>query len=172
MTNLEKLRTSTPEQIRDMFCEKYGDCFYVCPRFLFDRCKNGKNGVLEWLNDEAIAPKDAQKKEWMKLKEELCNEIGDCDKCPSPISKHCEDARKNIKTGSKAPNDVPQGWIRLITIKGDIYMNASKIVSLGVPDPATASDGVATVVYTVGAEDDPWYVCDSIETVMEKIKRA
>ena len=117
--------------------------------------------------------------------------INDCDICPKFISSRCQencndndkeaeeaeakatmDARKNIKTGSKAPNDVPQGWIRLITKRGDIYMNASKIVSLGIPDPATASDGVATVVYTVGAEDDPWYVCDSIDTVMEKIKNA
>jgi hypothetical protein len=79
MTNLEMLRTATPEQIADifcdMFCEKNGDCFDVCPSFLSDRCKRGKNGVLEWLNDEVNAPKDAPKdapedapKGWIKLK--------------------------------------------------------------------------------------------------------
>lgn len=107
-----------------------------------------------------------------EISDQICYDVDhDCDKCPSFISKHCK-AEEDEDAGSKAPNDVPKGWIRLITIRGDIFMNASKIVSLGIPDPATASEGVATVIYTVGAEDDPWYVCDSIETVMEKIKRA
>lgn len=128
-----------------------------------------------------------------EIRVRICDSVlGDCDWCPAFISSRCPepcndrndkgaeeteakatmDARKNIKTGSKAPNDVPQGWIRLITKRGDIYMNASKIVSLGIPDPATASDGVATVVYTVGAEDNPWMVDESIDAVMEKIKKA
>ena len=83
MTNLEMLRKGTPKQIADMFCdtfcENYGDCSDVCPRSIFERCGRGKNGFEEWLNDEAIAPKDAPKddrkdapkeapKGWIKLK--------------------------------------------------------------------------------------------------------
>jgi hypothetical protein len=33
MTNLEMLRTATPEQIKGLFCDKYGDCIDVCPHF-------------------------------------------------------------------------------------------------------------------------------------------
>ena len=47
-----------------------------------------------------------------------------------------------------------------------------KITYIGLPNPAAASDGVATAVYTVGEEDYIWYVCDSIDSVIEKIKRA
>lgn len=75
MTNLEMLRTATPEQIKGMFCNKYGDCIDVCPSFLFERCGGGKNGVLKWLNEEAIETKDTPKdaksdapKGWIKLK--------------------------------------------------------------------------------------------------------
>lgn len=131
MTNLEMLRTATPEQIRDMFCEKYGDCFYVCPRFLFDRCKNGKNGVLEWLNEEAKTQKDAQE-------------------------------------------DVSTEWIKLKSTRGIIYIEASEIVGLGPvsPDASVVMNGAITKVYTRGAEDDPWFVYDSIEEIIKKIKKA
>lgn len=67
MTNLEKLKTATPGQIRDMFCE---DCD-KCPSFIFERCDAGKNGFAEWLNDEAKTQKDASReapKGWIKLK--------------------------------------------------------------------------------------------------------
>jgi hypothetical protein len=69
MTNLEMLRKCTPEQIRAAFCEEYCRDCEVCPSFLSDRCKYGKNGVLEWLNDEVNTPKDAQSdapKGWIK----------------------------------------------------------------------------------------------------------
>jgi len=76
MTNLEMLRTGTPEQIKDifcdMFCDKYGNCSNLCPSFLFYRCGGGKNGVLEWLNDESKVPKNTSEhvpKGWIKLKE-------------------------------------------------------------------------------------------------------
>lgn len=54
----------------------------------------------------------------------------------------------------------------------DIYINEPKITYIGLPNPAAASDGVATAVYTVGEEDYIWYVCDSIDEVMKKIKKA
>ena len=142
MTNLEMLRTATPEQIRDMFCEKHCDCF-VCPTFLSDRCKRGKNGVLEWLNDEVNAPKDAPK-----------------------------DDRKDAPR--EAPKDVFKGWVKLKTINSTIRIDASKIVALGprLSDAAAASTGAITKVYTIGAEWNPWLVCDTVDEVMEKIKNA
>jgi hypothetical protein len=54
-----------------MFCENCDKC----PSFTFERCDAGKNGFVEWLNEEAIVPKHAQSdapndapKGWIKLK--------------------------------------------------------------------------------------------------------
>lgn len=140
MTNLEMLRTGTPEQIADifcdMFCEKNGDCFDVCPSFLSDRCKRGKNGVLEWLNDEVNAPKDAPK-----------------------------NAPKD------GPEDAPKGWIKLKmeAIENDVYINTSTIVGVSVRNGVS---GAFTEIYTIGAEDSPWLVDESIDEVIKKIERA
>jgi hypothetical protein len=69
------LRTATPEQIKNMFCEIHDNCYDDCPSFIRERCGVEKNGFLAWLNEEAIAPKDAPKdvpkgvpKGWIKLK--------------------------------------------------------------------------------------------------------
>ena len=121
MTNLEKLKTATPGQIRDMFCENCDKC----PNFIFERCDAGKNGFAAWLNEEAKTQKDA-------------------------------------------PEDVPKGWIKLKITNSDIYIDASKIVGLSL----CPSNANVTAVYTIGAEDDPWLVDDSIDEIMKKIKKA
>jgi hypothetical protein len=71
------LRTATPEQIKNMFCEIHDNCYDDCPSFIRERCGVEKNGFLAWLNEEAIAPKDAPKdvpkgvpKGWVKLQTE------------------------------------------------------------------------------------------------------
>ena len=128
MTNLEKLKTATPGQIRDMFCENCDKC----PSFIFERCDAGKNGFVEWLNEEAIAPEDA-------------------------------------------PEDVFKGWVKLKTINNStIRIDASKIVALGprFSDAAAELTVAITKVYTIGAECNPWLVCDSVDEVMRKIKKA
>lgn len=174
MTNLEKLRTATPEQIRDMFCE---DCD-KCPSFIFERCDAGKNGFAEWLSEEAIAPKDTPKdapKGWMKLKEEFCNEIGGCDKCPPSISEHCNEVIKAVEDWKKPQEtkDAPRGWIKLKTTTSDIYINASKIAALTHTMRANGASAKAmTKVYTVGAEDNPWIVDESLDEVIRKIEKA
>jgi hypothetical protein len=139
MTNLEKLRVATPEQIADMFCdilcEDFGDCSDVCPRSIFERCATGKNGFEEWLNEEAETQKDASK---------------------------------------DAPKDVFKGWVKLKTPKSTIRIDASKIVALGpvLSDAAAGSTGAITKVYTIGAEYNPWLVCENIDEVMGKIEKA
>ena len=167
MTNLEKMRTGTPEEIADLFCGDYCEDCDGCPSFISERCNEEKNGFLEWLSKKAKTPKNARK-EWVKSRNEFCREIGDCDMCPPAISKHCKEAFKTIEDWKKPqePKDAPGGWIKL---SDDTYINVSKIVGLTV---RRGGSGAVTAIYTVGAEDDPWYVCDSIETVMEKIKRA
>ena len=113
----------------------------------------------------------------VRLRGEVCAEVGDCDECPAFISKHCKEVFKTMeprKTESKAPNDTPKGWIKLKIPKKTIYFNVSKIVCILATDPTTVPDGAATTVYTVGTEvdDNPWLVCDRIDEVMEKIKKA
>ena len=127
MTNFEKLR-GTPEQIAGMFCECIENC-EECPRSIFERCDEGKNGFVEWLNEEAIEPKDTPK---------------------------------------DAPKDVPKGWIKLNTSYSAMYIDTSKIVGLG----QSTLDANITGVYTIGREDSPWLVCDSIDEIMKKIKKA
>lgn len=134
MTNLEMLRTATPEQITDVFCE---DCDR-CPSFIFERCDLWKNGFMEWLNEEA------------------------------------ETHKEKAKTQKDATEDVSNGWIKLKRTRGDIYIEVSKIVGLGPtsPDESVIMNGAVTKVYTRGAEDEPWFVYDSIEEIIEKIKKA
>ena len=146
MTNLENLRTATPKQIADMFCDmicgKCGKCSDACPSFLFDRCGEGKNGVLEWLNDEVNAPKDAPKN------------------APKDAP---EDAPKGwIKLKS------------IVSVSDNtLYIKASKIVGVG---PSAGVDNIrgkeVTAVYTTYDENDPWLVYDSADEVMGKIERA
>ena len=120
MTNLEKLKTATPGQIRDMFCENCDKC----PSFIFERCDAGKNGFVEWLNEEAKTQKDAQ-------------------------------------------SDAPKGWIKLNTSYSVIYLDASKIVGIG----QSTLDADITGIYTIGREDSPWLVCNSIDEIIEKIEK-
>ena len=78
---------------------------------------------------------------------------------------------KEAKIPKNAPKDalecVPKGWVKLKTTQSAIYISTSKIVAL-----TDSSDGAVTKVHTVGAEDDPWMVDESIDAVMEKIKNA
>lgn len=72
MTNLEMLRTGTPEQIANMFCYEYCKDCNVCPSFIQKRCIGGKNGLEEWLKEETKTLRDASEnvqKGWIKLKE-------------------------------------------------------------------------------------------------------
>lgn len=174
MTIFEKLRTGTPEEITDLFCGDYCKDCDGCPSFISERCSEEKNGFLEWLNKKAKTPKNAQK-EWVKSRNEFCREIGDCDMCPPSISWHCKEAFKAMEAWRKPqePNDVPNGWIKLKTTQGDICIDASRIVGLGHTSTyaSVAMNGATTKVYTIGAEDDPWFVYDTINEVMEKIKK-
>lgn len=130
MTNLEKLRTATPEQITEMFCHEYLENCSACPYFARECCNGGKNGFEEWLNKEAKTQKDA-------------------------------------------PEDVSTGWIKLKSTGGIIYIEASEIVALGPtsPDASVVMNGAVTKVYTRGAEDEPWFVYDTIDEIIEKIKK-
>ena len=150
MTNLEMLRMGTPRQIADMFCdmfcENYGDCSDVCPSSLFDRCGRGKNGVLEWLNEEAKTLEDAS------------------NDAPNDAPKDApEDAPKGwIKLKS------------IVSVSDNtLYIKASKIVGVG---PSAGVDNIrgkeVTAVYTTYDENDPWLVYDSADEVMGKIERA
>ena len=119
--------------------------------------------------------------------------IKDCDTCPKFISSRCKEScnemrMRRLRTETKImtnleklkqrmlgdmndeankPDDAPRGWIKLKTLGKVIYINASKIVAL-----TDSSDGTVTKVHTVGAEDNPWMVDESIDAVMEKIKNA
>jgi hypothetical protein len=110
--------------------------------------------------------------DWRKL-EAFCNEIGSCDKCPPTISKHCDEAFKAMEDWKKPqePKDAPKGWIKLkmVAIGNDIYINTSTIVGLSTRSGASET---LTEIYTIGAEDDPWLVEESIDGVIEKIKKA
>ena len=69
--------------------------------------------------------------------------------------------------------NAPKGWIKLKTTKRTIYFDASRIAALGDVTNATAlAAGAVTAVYTVGAETDVLYVCDSIDEIIEKIEKA
>jgi hypothetical protein len=112
--------------------------------------------------------------DWRKM-EAFCNEIGSCDKCPPTISKHCDEAFKAMEDWKKPqePKDTPRGWIKLKAATSDIYINASKIVALTHATRANGASAKAiTKVYTVGAEDNPWVVDESIDEVIEKIGKS
>lgn len=57
MKNIERLLTSTPEQIGRFLCGLIVDCD-DCPAFIFARCNcvgvigNDENGFLKWLEEE------------------------------------------------------------------------------------------------------------------------
>ena len=86
---------------------------------------------------------------------------------------------KEAKIPKNAPKDalecVPKGWVKLKTTQSAIYISTSKIVALASmmrPDGAAAPAKAITKIHTVGAEDNPWMVDESIDAVMEKIKNA
>ena len=106
--------------------------------------------------------------------DKICSDIllGNCDECPAFISKHCQEYCKTEETGKaepKAPNNTPKGWIKLKATENDIYINTSTIVGLSVRSGAS---GAFTEIYTIGAEENPWLVDESIDAVIEKIKKA
>jgi hypothetical protein len=47
-----------------------------------------------------------------------------CDECPSFISKHCKvkETEEAEAAEVKAPKGTPKGWIKLKTVRGDIYI--------------------------------------------------
>ena len=66
------------------------------------------------------------------------------------------------------PKEPPNGWIMLNTSYSVMYIDASKIVGIG----QSTLDANITGVYTIGREDSPWLVCNSIDEIIEKIKKA
>jgi hypothetical protein len=111
----------------------------------------------------------------------LCKCLKNCSACPHSFRECCNNGEKNgfeewLNEETIAPKDAPKdilrGWIKLRTPKSAIYIDASKIVGLGAPNTAVVPDELRTTVYTIGAEDNPWIVCDRIDEVMEKIKKA
>jgi hypothetical protein len=112
----------------------------------------------------------------------LCKCLKNCSACPHSFRECCNNGEKNgfeewlneeAKMPKDAPKNVPRGWIKLKTIANDIiYIDVSKIVGLGNVTPGTGlATGAVTEVYTIGAEDEPWFVYDSIEEIVEKIKK-
>lgn len=112
----------------------------------------------------------------------LCKCLKNCSACPHSIRECCnggengfeEWLNEEAKIPKDAPEYVPEGWINLKTTQGTICIDASKIVALGHTDPDTSvvMNGAVTKVYTRGAEDEPWFVYDSIDEIVEKIKRS
>jgi hypothetical protein len=49
-----------------------------------------------------------------------------------------------------------------------MYIDASKIVGLG----QSTLDANITGVYTIGKEDSPWLVCNSIDEIIRKIEKS
>jgi len=96
-----------------------------------------------------------------EIHEQICHDVdGNCDECPKFISKRC-----------CAETKAPKGWIklRMEAIGNDLYINTSTIVGLSVQNGVNET---LTEIYTIGAEDDPWLVEESIDKVMEKIGKA
>ena len=106
------------------------------------------------------------------VSEGYCYDIdANCDECPPSISKHCkikETEGAEAKAPKDATEDVPKGWIKLKITNSAIYIDASKIVGLS-QNPSNAK---VTEVYTIGGEDSPWLVDDSVDEIIEKIKKA
>lgn len=67
-----------------------------------------------------------------------------------------------------APEDIPKGWTKLKIANSDVYIDVLKIVGFS----KSPSNAKVTEVYTIGGEDSPWLVYDSVEEIIEKIKKA
>ncbi len=119
----------------------------------------------------------------------LCKCLKNCSACPYFIRERCNGGengfeewlnmeakthKEEAKTQKDSKEDVSKGWIKLKRVRGDIYIEASRIVGLGPTstDEYYIMNGAATKVYTRGAEDEPWFVYDSVEEIIEKIKKA
>ena len=106
----------------------------------------------------------------------LCKCLKNCSACPHSIRECCnggengfeEWLNEETKTQKDAPENAPKGWIKLNTSYSAMYIDASKIVGLG----QSTLDANITGVYTIGREDSPWLVCDSIDEIIGKIKKA
>jgi len=151
MTIFEKLKQGMLEEIIVKVCDfLIKDCD-TCPKFISSRCKESCNEMrLRRLRTEEKIMANLE-----KLKQGMFDDMND-----------------EANTPDDAPKDIPRGWIKLRTPKSAIYIDASKIVGLGAPNTAVVPDELRTTVYTIGAEDNPWIVCDRIDEVMEKIKKA
>ena len=114
----------------------------------------------------------------------LCKCLKNCSACPHSFRECCSNGEKNgfeewLNEETIAPEDAPEdvfkGWVKLKTMNNStIRIDASKIVALGprFSDAAAESTGAITKVYTIGAECNPWLICDSVDEVMRKIKKA
>ena len=101
-----------------------------------------------------------------EIKVKVCDFlINDCDICPKFISSRCQENCNDEEAETKAP----KGWIKLKATENDIYINTSKIVGLSV---RSGVSGAFTEIYTIGAEENPWLVDESIDEVVKKIEKA
>lgn len=73
-----------------------------------------------------------------------------------------------------ASKDVSTGWVKLKAPNGTIYIKTSGIVGLAPipPDAPFAMDGIITKVFTRYDESAAWLVCDTVDEIIEKIKKA
>ena len=141
----KKLKQGMLEEIIVKVCDfLINDCD-TCPKFISSRCKESCNEMRQRrLRTEAKIMANIE-----KLKQVMS-----------------DDMNNEANTPDDAKSDAPNGWIKLKAAMRDIYINASKIVALG------ESAKAITKVYTVGAEDNPWVVDESIDDVIEKIGKA
>lgn len=85
-----------------------------------------------------------------------------------------EQIREWLDEEVDAPKDVSTGWVKLKAPNGTIYIKASEIVGLAPipPDAPFAMDGIITKVFTRYDESAAWLACDTVDEIIEKIKKA
>lgn len=146
----KKLKQGMLEEIIVKACDfLINDCD-TCPKFISSRCKESCNEMRQRrLRTEAKIMTDLE-----KLKQGMFDDMND-----------------EANTPDDAPSGAPKGWIKLKMegIGNDVYINTSTIVGLST---RSGMPGAFTEIYTIGAEDNPWLVEESIDKVMEKIKKS
>lgn len=146
----EKLKQGMLDEITVKACDfLIKDCD-ICPKFISSRCKESCNEMRQRrLRTEAKIMTDLE-----RLKQGMSDDMND-----------------EANTPDDATSDAPKGWIKLKmnAIENDVYINTSTIVGVSVRNGVS---GALTEIYTIGAEDSPWLVDESIDEVMDKIKKA
>ena len=146
----EKLKQGILDEVTVKVCDfLINDCD-ICPKFISSRCKESCNemGLRRLRTEEKIMTN------LEKLKQGMLDDLND-----------------EANTPDDAESDAPKGWIKLKmeAIENDVYINTSTIVGVSVRNGVP---GAFTEIYTIGAEDNPWLVEESIDKVMEKIKKS